>query len=180
MQEFDPKLWRARAWSRFRRRLLAGAPKAEMEPTWALDVLAISDLESLVSWCSSKKLKVAFVKKVGATYYPNSKEVLVSSRLSPPRQVAFLIHECGHHLIGMKEHSERFGMGYPQTDPEVTKTFHHRVSCLEEEMEAWHRGWKLAGRLGLSISREFFDEVRLECLRSYIKWSLRPGPKDKE
>ncbi|HAN16499.1 MAG TPA: hypothetical protein DCP73_13260 [Chloroflexi bacterium] len=88
----------------------------------------------------------------------------------------YMLHECGHHLIGMKEHHQRFGMGYPQTDPAVTRTFLHRVSCLEEELEAWHRGWKLSQRIGMSLNRDNFDRVRLECIRSYIKWTLQRSP----
>ena len=86
-----------------------------------------------------------------------------------------LLHECGHHLIGVNDDHDRFGMGYPQSDPEITKTFHHRVSCLEEEMEAWHRGWKLAKRLNLTVDRDVFDAMRLKCIRSYIKWTVKPN-----
>ena len=86
----------------------------------------------------------------------------------------YLLHECGHHLIGMKEHHERFGQGYPLgNDPAVAKTKAHKVACLEEEFEAWHRGWKLARRLGLAITRSDFDELRIECLKSYIDWAAR-------
>ena len=180
MQKFDSGLWRNRAWARFRRALAAGKPKAELEPAWALDVLAICDLGTLVEWCEQRKIDVVFVKKVGATYYQDTKQVKISSRLSPQRQLLFLLHECGHHLIGLKEHNSRYAMGYPQTDAETKKTFHHRLTCLEEEMEAWHRGWNLAERLNLRISREDFDAVRLECLRTYVKWTLRPGKMERE
>ena len=72
----------------------------------------------------------------------------------------------------MKEHHERFGMGYPmQGDAQVVKTTHHKVACLEEEFEAWHRGWKLAKRLGLAISRREYDDLRIECLKSYVDWT---------
>ena len=180
MAAFDPDLWRKRAWARLRRAHLRGVSKKETESTYARDMYAITDLEALIGWCTSKNLTVDFVKKAAATLIPQDRTITVSSRLAPARQVVLLLHECGHHLIGMVEHHERFGMGYPQTDPEVQKTFHHRVACLEEEMEAWHRGWKLVKRLGLSVDREFYDVVRLECIRTYISWTLRPGSKEKE
>ena len=173
MAQFDVTLWKTRAWDRFSRALRRGVDKRVIEPQWAIDVMAIGDLERIIDWCTSKGICVTFAKKVGGTYDPESKNVVLASRLSPARQVAFLLHECGHHLIGRKEHHERFGMGYPQTDPEIKKTFQHRVAVLEEELEAWHRGWKLAERLDLSLGRETFDDIRLECLKSYIKWSLR-------
>lgn len=175
MREFDPQLWKDRAWGRYCRALNSGSSSKKIELEWALDVLAISDLGTIIEWCKEKKLKVLFAKKSNGTYHSQSKEIFISSRLSPRHQVIVLLHECGHHLIGVNDDHDRFGMGYPQSDPEVTKTFHHRVSCLEEEMEAWHRGWKLAKRLSLTIDRDTFDTMRLKCIRSYIKWTIKPN-----
>lgn len=178
MAEFDYELWKARAWERFGRALRSGKPKRVIEPAWVADVLAVDSLSVLVEWCRGRGLKVDFVKKTGGTYYPGSKEVKISSRLSPTNQVVYLLHECGHHLIGMKEHDERFGMGYPQTDPAVKRTFQHKLACLDEEIEAWHRGWRLACRLGIRIDPDAYESVRLKCLRSYVKWSLTSTVKD--
>lgn len=176
MSAFDPKLWRKRAWDRLRRAVLRGGDKGVVETTYAADMYAISDLEALIAWCDGRKITVDFVKKASATFIPSSLTIKMSSRMSPRRQVVLLLHECGHHLIGMHDHHERFGAGYPRGgEEEWSRTFHHRVACLDEEMEAWHRGWKLVKRLGLSVDRGFYDEVRLECIRSYIQWTLRPG-----
>lgn len=173
MTLFDPGAWRARAWGRFERGVRRGAPGGEA--AWARDVVAISDLGALVAWAGDRGLTVKFAKKTGGTYDGGGREILISSRLSPPRQVAYLLHECGHHLIEACEHGDRFRMGYPATDPRVRRTFHHRMTILEEETEAWHRGWRLAERLGLGITRAAYDEVRLDCLASYVRWVVRPG-----
>lgn len=179
MSEFDFEVWKERAWDRYKRSLLSGRPAHEIEPEWAIDLLAIGDLEKLVAWCKDRKVKVLFAKKQNGTYYFASKEVVMSSRLSPRNQVIVLLHECGHHLIGDKEDHGRFAMGYPcASDPVISKTFHHRVSCLEEEIEAWNRGWRLAERLGLCVDRGLFDQYRLKCLRTYIKWTIKPGKFD--
>ena len=175
MREFDPQLWKERAWARYSRALNSGRPDNEVGFEWAQDVIAIGALDTLIGWCKEKKLKVLFAKKQNGTYHSGKREVYISSRLSPTNQVVVLLHECGHHLIGVNDDHDRFGMGYPQSDPEITKTFNHRVSCLEEEMEAWHRGRRLAQRLNLNVDREAFDAMRLKCLRSYIKWTLKPG-----
>jgi hypothetical protein len=175
MREFDLEVWKERAWTRYCRAHVAAPSNKESELAWALEVLAISDLSKLVDWCKERKLKVGFAKKPNGTYHSQSKEIIISSRLSIRNQVTVLLHECGHHLIGINDDHDRFGMGYPQSDPEITKTFHHRVSCLEEELEAWHRGWKLSKRLDLRIDRDHFDSIRLKCIRSYVKWTLKPG-----
>jgi hypothetical protein len=176
MRLFDPNVWRDRAWSRLTR--IASDPTTTVEvlsateASWAQDVVAVSDLEALVAWCSRRRLKVFFVKKPGGTYSSSDKTIEISSRLRPLNQLIVLLHECGHHLVPW---NDRFDMGYPQIDEAVTRTFHHRVTCLEEEMEAWHRGWRLAVRLSLRLDRRQFDDVRLKCLRTYVKWVIKPG-----
>lgn len=178
MSEFDSQLWKNRAWARYTHALCSGQPLQKIEPEWAHDILAIGDLDLLTRWCTERKVTVDFVKKQCGTYYSGTKTITISSRLSPRNQVIVLLHECGHHLIGPSGDSDRFQMGYAQVDHEITKTFHHRVSCLEEEMEAWHRGWRLSCRLALRVDREVFDEYRLKCLKSYIKWTIKPGKFD--
>lgn len=175
MQEFDKQLWIERACSRLRRSSRRGVNqerKQLAQAQWLSDITAIQQLEVLVDWCHQKGIRISFEKKEGATYYTAEKRVSVAGRMSPEKQLCMLLHECGHHLIGFVDGDDRFGMGYPHVgDDDVNTTFHHRLSCLEEEMEAWHRGWKLAGRLKLNLQRDVFDRVRLECLRSYVKWA---------
>jgi hypothetical protein len=134
--------------------------------------MCIDKLAAVIDWCSSKNIKVRFGKSVGASYNAIEKTITMAGRTSPEKQLYMLLHECGHHLVGFDEDDERFGMGYPYVeDSKVNTTFHHRVACLEEEMEAWHRGWRLSKRLHLNLDRPAFDKVRLDCLRSYIKWA---------
>jgi len=134
--------------------------------------MCIDKLATVVDWCNFKGLRVVFGKVCGGTYITGEKVIKLAGRASPEKQLYMLLHECGHHLIGFDGEDERFGMGYPYAeDPNVNATFHHRIACLEEEIEAWHRGWKLAKRLHLQLERQTFDKVRLECLRSYIKWA---------
>ena len=179
MSKFDSELWRGRAWARFQRAVQAGGDTKQLEKLWFVETLTVGDLEAVVNWCGSRGLEVDFLKRAGGIYDHSDKKITIVCGAKPQRQLVYLLHECGHHLIGMKEQHERFGMGYPQTDPELKKTFLHRVSCLEEELEAWHRGWKLGQRLGLqSLTREAFDAIRLECLKTYIKWTLRRGAKE--
>lgn len=178
MRAFDPEEWRGRAWDRFRSLLETGEDRKLLEIQWATDVLAISDLGKLVTWCVGRGVTVSFGKKQNGVYDTATKTIVISAHARPLRQVAYLLHECGHHLIGDDDHHGRFEAGYPcSEDPAASKTFKHKLSCLEEEMEAWHRGWKLAIRVGLHVSREQYDEIRIECLKSYVKWAATDGRK---
>lgn len=167
---FDRDLWRERAWARYQRAQMGGRPQSEGQ--WAHDIIAISNLEKLIEWCTTRGLTVTFTRRPNGIYDSESKAIQIAAAALPAKQLMYLLHECGHHLIGMKEHHERFGMGYPQgEDPVVSKTTAHKVACLEEEFEAWHRGWKLSRRLGLAVSRQEYDNLRIECLKSYVDWT---------
>lgn len=176
MAAFDPKLWKSRASARYRSAVRSGLDKAEAQYRRDTDVAHIDSLAVLVDWCAQRNIEVNFCKSSGGFYYTSNRQININCRLTPEKQVFFLLHECGHHLIGDKEKHERFGMGYShQDDPEVNKTFHHRCDIVEEEFEAWHRGFKLGTRIGISIDKESYDKHRVEMLRSYFKWAVKPG-----
>lgn len=172
---FDFAKWKARAWDRFSRSLQRGLDSEAAESQWTVDYLSIKDIGTLIEWASSHGLTVEFTGKGGGAYDQTNKNIVISSRLSPLKQLAFLLHESGHHLINRSDASDRYAMGYMAEGKHVKKTILHRMSVLDEEMEAWHRGWKLAERLNLSIDREQYDGVKIECLKTYVKWVARKG-----
>ena len=177
--EFEPQKWRDRAWARFTRATRGRASDdpviGRLEKRWYLETVAIEDMRRLMDWCRSKGLTVEFVTEQLGLYVMGDDHIRISSRLSPRKQVAILLHECGHHLCGASDSHGRFLAGYPETRPHVKRSMKHRISCLEEEIEAWHRGWKIATKLKLSVTRDYFDEVRVDCLRSYVKWAAKPN-----
>ena len=182
MGQFDAALWNRRAWGRYARAAvrLNNEGKEAAARAWRVDLSAIDDLEKVVTWCRARGVSVSFEKRTDGVYHIGRKQISISGRLKPLNQLVVLLHECGHHLIGDGEHHGRFGLGYSQTDPKVIRTFNHRVTILDEEMDAWYRGWKLARRLKLNLDKESFDKMRLQCLKSYLQWCMRPGPTPKE
>lgn len=175
MQHFDPAAWRARSWSRLRRAAGKGRPSHRAEAAWAADQYAIADLESVVEWCRGRGVEVVFGKRAAGVYDEATRRVTISAHAPARKQLVYLLHECGHHLVSSSNgDDDRFKMGYSAAMAEgVERTFVHKLAVLEEEFEAWHRGWRLARRLELSLGREDFDRVRLECLKSYVQWSNR-------
>ena len=176
MRTFDKDVWRQRAWDRFQRfvrKETHRSPARGAETQWARDVIFIERLSRAVEWCTGRGLTVVFAKKPAGVFDGGNKEIVISSRAAPERQLYYLLHEAGHFLVGRQERHERFVSGYPAgvEDPALKKTFKYKITCLEEELEAWHRGWKLAKRLRLGLDRESWDVVRMECLRSYAEWT---------
>ena len=177
--EFDADVWRARSWDRLSKALRAKRPESSAYKKWLNDIKHIESLRVVVEWCSARSLTVTFCKKAGGMYYTDDKEIKISGRASPQRQLHLLLHECGHCLIGDKEKDERFGMGYSRSDDQkVNRTAHHRLDILEEEFEAWHRGWKLAVRIGAlgETDKTDYDKTRTQMIFTYVRWTAKqPG-----
>lgn len=178
-ETFSRDKLRQQAWDRFHRQVKEGrvrAPKRGSEAQWFRDMLYIEKISAVVDWCAGRSIEVILAKKANGAYDPTSKVITLTARAAPEKMLHYLLHECGHHLIGMEEHHERFGKGYPRgSQPRAVNNYEHRLACLEEEMEAWHRGWKLARRLQLDVDRSQFDATRIECLRSYTDWVANTG-----
>lgn len=175
MAEFDNGIWCSRAQTRYVRAMSSGISKSVALKQRDRDLFYIGALANLVDWCNQRTIQVIFCRRAGGIYFPENKQIKISGRLAPEKQVFFLLHECGHHLIGDKEKHERFGMGYSQTDEAVQRTFRHRCDIIDEEYEAWHRGYKLSKRLNLRVDKEKFDVTRADMLRTYFKWALKIG-----
>lgn len=73
-------------------------------------------------------------------------------RCSYHLRVIGLLHECGHVLCGEKYDYFR--------DPS---------ECLHEELEAWYRGWRLAQRLGVRVSRRAYVRERNARVAAYAR-----------
>jgi hypothetical protein len=169
---FDVSRWESRASIRFQKALDSGKPTAAS--AFTRDIHNIAQLVKLIDWCTSKKLSVNFVRHSGGTYDSAARKFVISGRLSPERQLHVLLHECGHYLIGTPAPESRFGRGYQQaTDPTVNRSIGFRVEIIDEELEAWARGLKLARRKNISVDVSRFNQTKVEYIQTYLKWALR-------
>lgn len=174
-KQFNKSAWIDRAQVRFN--VARVKSKSAAGAKFATDLRAITGLEKLINWAHRRGYRVEFMPK-GGVFFSREKLITVSSRESPIEQLFTLLHECGHLLIGPRRKGERFGMGYAAgAIPRHAGTALHRVDIIDEEFEAWARGWKLGQRLGVvtDFDRERFDVRRVKCLMTYMKWGSK-GP----
>ena len=88
-----------------------------------------------------------------------------------------LLHECGHALI--RSNAKNFEYSYPahataELDGRKRRSDKYKVSLIEEEVEAWKRGYRLAKRLGVFIDENNFNKLKTKCLISYFNWAVEP------
>lgn len=170
------EFWRERAHNRRARLIERGYTSAYANEQLQKDHAAARNLAKLVDWCGKRGLEVLFTRHENGTYDEIDKIILIAANALPEKQVFYLIHECGHHLIHQHPgNPNRFELGYDQTDPEILRRFDHRLACLEEEIEAWQRGRNLARKLRLKLDEEALNQLRVHCLHSYTKWACKKG-----
>lgn len=158
----------------------SAADKPHCGVTFHRDLDSVSKLEVLIDWCSARGLAVNFSRKYGGVYYGDKKLITVNGRLAPEIQLFVLMHECGHHLIGKRSPKERYGLGHQADDPDIKRTTLHRVDVLDEELEAWARGLKLAKRQGIKVDLDRYNKTRSEYIKTYLKWAVHVGGYGKE
>jgi hypothetical protein len=169
---FSLDVWRLRAAERLRRATRTRKKLAERR--FRRDTRFISGLTIIVEWCQKQGYSVTFGKtERGSVLDTEKKSILINCHFTPESQVYNLAHECGHILIGERPKDERFGMGYNADDPNEKRTLVHRIDVVDEEFEAWERGRKLAGRLGIRIDKKVFHHIRARYIKTYMKWCLK-------
>ncbi len=178
MKEINLSKMRERAWDKLKRSstLEDKAKQQAALERWVDDCKHISSLSDIKAWCKKRGVSLMHYNKNGGAYYVVAKQICINSCMTPEKQMCYALHECGHHLIGNISKDERYGLGYPsQLDPMTKRKFVHRVDVIDEELEAWHRGWQLAERLKLYLIKSKYDDVKSQAIRTYMKWALRVG-----
>jgi hypothetical protein len=170
MARFDPEVWVDRARARFTRERAAKRPGAASR--FERDKVSINKINELIKWCTSKKITVTFDNEEVGEYA--DKKIRCNVHARPDIQLYMLLHECGHFLIGV-EH-EKFVLSTSDiNDPSIRRTTTtYRLDVLGEEMEAWHRGWKLANRLKIKIDRNAYLNLRTKMMKTHLMWVMDP------
>ena len=102
------------------------------------------------------------------------KEISICSRTGIEKRLYGLLHECGHALI--RKDWGKFSKEYKRRvqgdiDGRTARTELYRVATIEEEVEAWKRGKRLAKRLGIELYEDRFNAHKAECLMTYVRWA---------
>ena len=103
----------------------------------------------------------------------DSKVIEIYSLNGVESRLFALLHECGHALI--RKNWTKFKAQYPahaEHDGDGRKeTKRFKISTLEEEFEAWKRGWKLAKRLNLKLDKDAYIKHKNKYIMTYVKWA---------
>jgi hypothetical protein len=130
-----------------------------------------NSLLELEKFCSRCSWKVVYSSKKN-NQYKDRVITLCNSHRSEILYYIFL-HEIGH--AWMIECDFTYAERYPElvrASPRYA-TVTYKIAKVQEEIEAWDVGKKLAFSLGLKINNFKFEKVRAECLGTYMNWAGR-------
>ncbi len=128
----------------------------------------------VIQWAETKGIDIIEDREYEDAFWSDVKQITINSKNGIETRLYSLLHECGHALVRMNKNN--FTKQYPahaevNCDKRVTSSRKYKVSVLEEEVEAWKRGLRLARRLNVQVNEEKYNKLKTKCLMSYINWA---------
>lgn len=130
--------------------------------------------DKVFEWAEEKNYQIVEGPDEEDACWSDVKQITIYSGQGIEKRLYSLLHECGHALI--RSDAKNFEHSYPahataELDGRKRRSDKYKVSLIEEEVEAWKRGYRLANRLGLFIDEENFNKLKTKCLISYFIWA---------
>ena len=143
----------------------------------AKQILSLSKIKQLYFWCKRHHITVVFEQPSSVEwgiFLFSEKKIVINATLVPCKAFVVMCHEIGHALHNnslVKKPINRWKFGYNAigTTKHVQKTSAHKLAILDSEIEAWWLGEKLACDLNIVYDKNYFDKIKFECIKSYIK-----------
>jgi hypothetical protein len=134
----------------------------------------MSSLNKLKKWILKYKFLIKIIKTSIEEVNFNTKIININKDTKISSQIITLLHECGHILIYMqrKKYKYKYIVGSTWKDWHnlfINRTKKTKILILEEEIEAWNRGKKLAKRLKIKIQTKLWNYHKTRALMTYIR-----------
>lgn len=126
----------------------------------------MSDFEQLLEWCNKRHIIITLSAGVDS-FCSETLEITIKSN-NDKIKVYALLHEIGHYLQFVN--SPHLSSRLSDLDK---RTNVYKVFLLEEELNAWIRGLKLAHRLNIFIDEKKYWQYASRCLMSYVRWATK-------
>jgi hypothetical protein len=133
-------------------------------------------MNKLNKWVNKNNFKLNIINtKIDEVDFDN-KIININNNTNITSQIITILHECGHILIYLqrKKYKNKKIVGLSWYDWNKifikNRTLKNKISILEEEIESWNRGLKLAKKLNIKVKKKIYQYHRIRALKSYIKY----------
>jgi hypothetical protein len=114
----------------------------------------------IAAWLSARGYRL----RSGQSYSVHDRTVEYRPSDPAATRVIFLLHECGHVLYARNEPQHT---GY--NDPRGrARSKASAADLVRDEIEAWHRGYALAGRLRIRVDPRAYRRAYGHSVMSYV------------
>ena len=137
---------------------------SELESTdWLLE------LRKLEHYCNKKGFAVLRQAVKQDAIYFQEKRIVLEDNHSDEISLYCLLHEMGHYVVlNKKNYSNVYEHIY---DNFSKSSLTHKIAILQEELDAWGEGLKLANRLGIKVNRRKYEITKSKCISTYLTWA---------
>lgn len=134
------------------------------------EVFWLRQLRDLERWCNAKGYRVVCKPAAGDVVYYEKKLIVLDAKMSDEIMMYTLLHEIGHvRLFDSKKYYRIYGYIFEN----FSKTsLTYKCAILQEELDAWREGLKLAGMLDLYVNRRKWEVTKTKCIAGYLTWAL--------
>lgn len=136
------------------------------------DMFWLRQLRDLERYCNRLGYRVVYKNvEIDAIYY-EKKVFVMNDKLSDEVSTYHLLHELGHLRVIRKKktYSECYSYIF---DNFSHTSLTHQIATIQEELDAWREGLKLAQQLGLHIDRRKWEITKTKCISTYLSWAVR-------
>jgi hypothetical protein len=136
-------------------------------------------LNKIINWINQYNFKIVFDKSSNQEIDFNMKIIKINKNTKLLSQIITLLHECGHLLIYNERQKYKnkiiLNLNWKEWKQIFIKKIRRlkriKIAILEEEIEAWNRGAKLAKKLCIKIPCKSWNYHKIRSLLTYTKYT---------
>lgn len=130
----------------------------------------LRELRKLERYCNKKGYAVIYKPvKLDAIYYQENR-IVIGTNHSDEIALYCLLHEMGHAILFGREktYEREFDHVYHNFS---RQSMTYRLTIIQEELDAWKEGLKLANRLKIKVDRRKYEIYKTKCISTYLSWT---------
>lgn len=134
-----------------------------------------SHLTTLTSYITTfyPEWKLIFEPKAEDRVLTTTKIIYINKNHNPRRKLYILLHELGHVVLLT---NSDYAIKYKRIlNQKSYSKLTYRVGIVEEEIDAWNEGERIANKLLIPIDNHFYV-VKSNKLATYMKWASKKIP----
>lgn len=127
--------------------------------------MSVRAVRKVIFYLESRNIEVR--KGRDNVYYPDDDTIVYNAQGNYTNQLYTLLHEAGHFLQSRSRNFMAMNLVY--CDVGTIHTNYQKFRLLEQEMDAWDRGLKLARKLDIKVDIIEYRKNTAYFIMQYVK-----------